>query len=29
MSWEERLRTTEEKLQRLSTRFPFVWQGIA
>jgi hypothetical protein len=29
MTWEERLRTTEAKLQMLSNRFPFVWQGIA
>ena len=27
MDWQERLRTTEEILQRLSTGYPFTWHG--
>jgi hypothetical protein len=27
MDWAERLRTTEEMLQRLSLDYPFTWHG--
>ncbi len=27
MSWEERLRTTEDTLQKLSTGYPFTWHS--
>jgi hypothetical protein len=27
MDWRERLRTTEEELQRLSAVYPFTWHG--
>ena len=27
MDWKERLRTTEEMLQKLSTGYPFTWHG--
>jgi hypothetical protein len=27
MDWKERLRTTEEMLQKLSNGYPFTWHG--